>query len=126
MNKNFEQEKRPPFDILRVQGNQFDDAINILQQLLLQKTREYEQQGRTLRPIGPPTLLKDDNFTKIILIMWELPYSVKQFEKMEDQVGEIITDLTNKIQSEFCLHNEGYENRGDGKGLVCKKCGQPL
>jgi len=74
----------------------------------------FEKQHRILRPCGGPVVFQEDNFFKIVLLLW--------FDE-----GAIIMGMigNSKIEgADPCDHKMGYES--SGAGLVCKGCGQPL
>lgn len=106
----------PPFEIIKVQNGHFDETVTQLHLTLLNRIREFESKGRVMRPIGPPTMVMEDNFCKMIIILWE-----DRFSKGPDQnISQVV-----KINPSDCKHTDGFIDKGS-QGLICKTCGAPL
>lgn len=107
-----------PFDILMVLGqNSIQETLKDFQDQLAEKLDAFAKKGILMRPCGAPIILRDDNFWKIIIMLW-----------LDHGQMMMLGIMDNLEQAEEgkpgCDHRMGYESQGGG--LICKGCGQPL
>lgn len=112
---NTETKNTQPFEILTFSGKDSQEALQKMQHGLKEKLETLMQEGRPMKPCGPPFMFQEYNLFKIVLLLWiDHTYFVMG-------IMTAATDDNSALQQ--CDHSCGYENIN---GLVCKKCGTPL
>lgn len=65
-----EDKNNEPFEILIFEGNDAASAAENMRIGLAAKFKQFIKEGRPMKPCGAPVVFKEDNFFKIMVLLW--------------------------------------------------------
>jgi hypothetical protein len=107
-----------PFELLIFEGNDSKSAMNNMRTGLAERLDQLLKQGTPMKPCGAPVIFQEDNFFKIMIMLWA-DHTFFVMSMISPVMGPGSSDNT------LCDHSCGYEKNVDGQ-LICKKCRTPL
>ena len=113
-----EDKNNEPFEILIFEGNDAASAAENMRIGLAAKFKQFIKEGRPMKPCGAPVVFKEDNFFKIMVLLW-LDHAFLLLSTMPPPNFGMDDDFDNP-----CTHTCGYQKTD--YGLFCKDCGDPL
>ena len=118
----------PPFIFVRVKETDYEKAMDKMSDELMTLAIRFETAGVRYSPSGGIVVVQHDNFYKLTLLLWKLP--TFQADSILKQAGSSMDKLAKEALKHLgavnCLHQDGYSDKGDGRGLCCNNCGQPI